>query len=521
MTTFQQHPLHWRLRSPSAEQLARVGLYYMGVEDRVKCFSCGVELEEWEEEGTPEPLVRHYLARPHCSFLQQDFPEQLAALRDISTTTRSQNYANTSLRLHSFAQWPYSNVVTSYQLASVGFYYTGEGAKVICFSCGLEIREWKRGDVPLLVHCRTNPDCPFIKSIIKGPPASAQAPTPVLKTLTSDSTAKPNFADVQVRLKSFKKLSPAFPILRQELAEAGLFLLRLPDVMKCHSCHCVVQGWVEGDVAVEKHRRASPDCPFLTERFPSKIDSAQNFDPSDLPAPQFDESDLEMMARQQSASSTSYLTPTPSLSHTLTTSLPPPVTTLHPDSLPFGGLSISDPHTLPSSHHPHSPTSTHHASLADSQFPSLTEASLASPQPLSLSASLPHHPPSSPSLQASSGYHSTERSRLYPATPFTGSHSTHRNPPPGFQSSYPFREDRATPHPSHVSSQFSATWSTEPPQSITSASITPPTVPPSTVPPLSTAEVGGKAVSLPPSYSQPPHPPHTTKTLPASAQVGI
>ena len=458
--------------------------------------------------------MRHYLARPHCSFLQQDFPEQLATLRDQSTTRHSQNYANTSLRLHSFAQWPYSSVVTSYQLASVGFYYTGEGAKVICFSCGLEVREWKRGDVPLLVHCRTNPDCPFIKSIIKGPPASAQAPTPVLKTLTVDSAAKPNFTDIQVRLKSFKKLSPAFPIPRQELAEAGLFLLRLPDVMKCHSCHCVVQGWVEGDVAVEKHRRASRDCPFLTNRFPSKMDSTQDFDPSDLPAPQFDESELEMMAKQQSVPPTSHLTPTPSLSHTFTPSLPPPVATPHPASLPFEGLFISSPHTLPSSHHSHSPTSTHHTSLTDSQPPSLTEASLASPQPLSLSAALTQHPPSSSSLQASSGYHSTaQRSTLYSATPFTGSLSSHfnsENQPSRYQSSYPSLEGNATPYPSHVSSGFSATSSTEPPPAITPSSAVPP------LSPLSTAEVGGKAVSLPPSYSQSSH---ATNTMPAAAQV--
>ena len=77
-----------------------------------------------------------------------------------------------------------------------------------------------------------NPDCQFIKTIIKGAPPAEQAPSPVLKTLTTSDSAgaanKPDFSDVQVRLKSFKKLSPAFPISRQQLSETGLYLLRTP-----------------------------------------------------------------------------------------------------------------------------------------------------------------------------------------------------------------------------------------------------------------------------------------------------
>ena len=142
---------------------------------------------------------------------------------------------------------------------------------MVCFSCGLAAREWKRGDIPLLVHCRTSPDCQFIKGIIKGAPNSAPAPTPVLKTPMPGATNKPNFADLQIRLKSFEKLSPAFTIPRQTLAETGLFLLRLPGVMKCHSCDVVLQDWVEGDTAVEKHRGARPDCPFLAEWFPADV----------------------------------------------------------------------------------------------------------------------------------------------------------------------------------------------------------------------------------------------------------
>ena len=333
-------PSDWHRSLPPPDQLARAGLYSLGMEDRVGCFSCGIQLEEWGEE---EPLTRHCLASPSCPFLLQDFPEQLEAIQRYS----SSEFSNTSVRLHSFSDWPLSSVVTSYQLASVGFYYTGEGARVVCFCCGLEVREWRKGDVPLLVHCRANPECSFIKSIIKGSSLPDQAPPPVLRTSATDSSNRPNYSELNVRLQSFKKLSPAFPIPRLQLAEAGLFLLRLPDVMRCHSCDTVLQGWMEGDMPVEKHQAANPDCPFLAERFPSKLSVATAVDPSTLPAAEFDERELEMMARQQP----------PSLASSHHSSN-------HPDdSLSLASLALSDTHTLsPSlstySPHSHLPTYT-------------------------------------------------------------------------------------------------------------------------------------------------------------------
>jgi hypothetical protein len=356
----------WHHSLPRPEKLARAGLYYTGMEDTVRCFSCGVQLEEWGEE---EALGRHCHASPNCAFLRQDFPNLLESLTPSPSSQQAQ-YSNTSLRLHSYSNWPLSSVVTSYQLASVGFFYTGEGTKVVCFSCGLEVRDWRRGDVPLLVHCRANPECTFIKSIIEGSSSSERAPAPILKTMATDSANRPNYSDLNIRFQSFKKLSPAFPIPRMMLAEAGLFLLRLPDVMKCHSCEVVLQSWVDGDVAVEKHRGASPNCPFLAEKFPSKLSSV---DPSTLPAAEFDERELEMMALQ-----------------------PPTLTSHSPTgTLSLAGLSLSDPHTLtsskPHSLTPNSPLSTapppsHHAS---SGYHSMS-------QPPSLSKTMSSCDPSSP-----------------------------------------------------------------------------------------------------------------------------
>ena len=45
------------------------------------------------------------------------------------------------------------------------FYITGEGDRVSCFSCELEMCNWNKEDVPYNEHMREQPQCAFIKDI--------------------------------------------------------------------------------------------------------------------------------------------------------------------------------------------------------------------------------------------------------------------------------------------------------------------------------------------------------------------
>ena len=45
------------------------------------------------------------------------------------------------------------------------FYVTGDEDRVRCFSCGLELYNWKEEDVPYNEHIREQPQCDFIKDV--------------------------------------------------------------------------------------------------------------------------------------------------------------------------------------------------------------------------------------------------------------------------------------------------------------------------------------------------------------------
>ena len=50
------------------ENLAKAGLYYFGIADRVKCAFCNGILRNWEQGD--EPMVEHRKFFPNCAFLR-------------------------------------------------------------------------------------------------------------------------------------------------------------------------------------------------------------------------------------------------------------------------------------------------------------------------------------------------------------------------------------------------------------------------------------------------------------------
>lgn len=316
LATFRRMPQPWQRTNPSAKALAQVGFMYLGQEDRVHCFSCGVIISDWDRK---DPLREHFTKSPHCNFLREYFAAQVQQFeREYLSERYNDKYANSSARLQSFETWPLGYIATSYQLASVGFFYTKVGTKVQCFSCGLTYEEWKRGDIPLIVHRKLSPLCKFLNTLIsKGvptpipitgplppfPPFQSEAsgyslpPKPAgvryheVQLHKDKASTKPDWANEQIRQKSFKHMSSEVPVSSEECAQAGLYFIRQPDVMRCFCCDVVLQGWIDGDIPVERHREATPHCKFLLEFFPTKLEKQSfddGFDPSTLPEPIYD-----------------------------------------------------------------------------------------------------------------------------------------------------------------------------------------------------------------------------------------
>ncbi|XP_034980047.1 baculoviral IAP repeat-containing protein 7 [Zootoca vivipara] len=181
LQTFQHWPESFPI-SPAA--LAAAGFFYIGPEDRVKCFCCGGVLFDWFAED--DPKAEHKKFFPSCSFIQkkdlgiklmlqagglQDAVDGqfLGMLQNLSmeeaTVDFQPEYPDMETegdRLVTFENWPASARVTPELLARAGFFYTGQGDYVRCFYCDGALRNWERGDDPWMEHAVWFPRCKFL-----------------------------------------------------------------------------------------------------------------------------------------------------------------------------------------------------------------------------------------------------------------------------------------------------------------------------------------------------------------------
>ena len=329
----------WPLNEAHAEKMAEAGFVYTGQEDLVYCFSCNIKLDRWSKHV--EPLLRHKEESPACSFMRQKLraiegekgktksvvvpskplnarlTSSIGQLQSSSLVTSKaihtvvtglnesrlsyggsyddrrgaslpitpENYQSEEERIKSFVGWPLTEAVHPEQLARVGFVYTGEGALVQCFQCGVKYRHWYKGDVPLNVHQKCNPRCPFLQTLNGKSKAlfPEQHVQPSKSYITPESIGSntqgeeismhslqfPDYSEEAVRLQSFKHWGGVLPA--QELAEGGFYMIARRDVVRCFSCDVVVQDWESGGNVVKEHYRHSPNCQHL-HRFSSMKD---------------------------------------------------------------------------------------------------------------------------------------------------------------------------------------------------------------------------------------------------------
>ncbi|XP_038151946.1 E3 ubiquitin-protein ligase XIAP isoform X2 [Cyprinodon tularosa] len=155
----------WPSNSPvTPRDLAQAGFFYLGCDDRVQCFCCGLKLNGWENGDNP--WGEHTKHNPNCFFILGHDVGNVPLLDDASEGSSSQdmmedgNMETFEGRLGSFVgvQHP----VNPERLARAGFYSTGQGDKVLCFRCGGGLKDWAPEEDPWVEHALNYPGCTFL-----------------------------------------------------------------------------------------------------------------------------------------------------------------------------------------------------------------------------------------------------------------------------------------------------------------------------------------------------------------------
>ena len=159
--------------------LAKSGFYYSGQKDIVTCFYCGISIYDWSAIDKNEIHNQHQKHSPYCNYMKMMKENDIEILPDLFSYIRSTDITsddawdnewtpyNISMmtyhkRLNTFQPWPKQMAQKPSDLSLCGFYYSGQGDRVICFHCGISILNWDTTDVISKEHKKHSPICKFM-----------------------------------------------------------------------------------------------------------------------------------------------------------------------------------------------------------------------------------------------------------------------------------------------------------------------------------------------------------------------
>ncbi|XP_040832798.1 baculoviral IAP repeat-containing protein 2 [Ochotona curzoniae] len=272
----------------SERSLARAGFYYTGVNDKVKCFCCGLMLDNWKQGD--KPIEKHKQLYPSCSFVQKlvvtslepaskttspvkssfahssslpleaggsfggpsfsTNPLNSRAVEDLSplrTSPYHYSMSSEEARFLTYHMWPLSFLSPS-ELARAGFYYVGPGDRVACFACGGQLSNWEPKDDAMAEHRRHFPKCPFLEN-------SLEALRFSISNLSMQTHAS--------RMRTFMYWPASAPVRPEQLASAGFYYVGRNDDVKCFCCDGGLRCWESGDDPWVEHAKWFPRCEFL------------------------------------------------------------------------------------------------------------------------------------------------------------------------------------------------------------------------------------------------------------------
>ncbi|XP_076799944.1 baculoviral IAP repeat-containing protein 7-like isoform X2 [Clavelina lepadiformis] len=250
-------------------RLASRGFYFTGYKDRVKCFSCGQCVEDWNVEDDPTSHVWH---KPDCDLITGRDE------RNIPIDSFIRQLGLTSPHGHRNATSPATRPPTSGDpQASEDQRRQITAGEVITNGIGI------RSNSPNATPAALFQTATFRNSSCTTPPPSVVASTIAnshrnLATnlghrnlFPCSNPVNPHMRSEESRLQTFLDHSSSWPSHRiratpRQIANAGMYYLGVRDRVKCWYCNGGLQNWERDDDPWEEHAKWFPLCEFVLQQ---------------------------------------------------------------------------------------------------------------------------------------------------------------------------------------------------------------------------------------------------------------
>nr|XP_039263544.1 E3 ubiquitin-protein ligase XIAP-like [Styela clava]XP_039263551.1 E3 ubiquitin-protein ligase XIAP-like [Styela clava] len=251
LSTYSKFPLNVPVK---VGDLAAAGLYYTGFRDRVKCFSCGMSVENWMlgDDGMDRKWHKSDCAMANggnylnVALPTPNFRTLLRVFKGLPSTSsatiggRKDNYAAAPKRGNQSANMLLSN----------------------SSAAPMDVTEVTSNMGRVRLNETTLPQLEFAN---------------IVSTEHRDMLLRINLKKEVDRRSTFTKW-PSYPApyLPSELAKEGFFYLGNLDRTQCFSCSGVLRNWTHTDNVFEQHRKHFPECRMVRKVTSGNIPMEEN-----------------------------------------------------------------------------------------------------------------------------------------------------------------------------------------------------------------------------------------------------
>jgi len=253
-TTFTKFP---RQSSVDVIKLAENGFCFTGYKDRVKCFSCGVSVEEWQSDDDPSSIRWHFT---YCEFYTR-VPD-----RNIPKKSRFNFLGSSSLQSSSGVRnnaSSTSGIRTSPEPTPISTHSVmspSSQRQTLLESNEVQISSVLTPSIPagvVLMSHGSHQDRTNNQDSLQQRQITFPCRLPI----------NPHMRSIEARIATFDAgwNTETLQASVRELAEAGLFYLGTRDKMKCWYCNGGLQNWDYEDSPWFEHAKWFPRCEYLLQ----------------------------------------------------------------------------------------------------------------------------------------------------------------------------------------------------------------------------------------------------------------
>ncbi|CAF2097710.1 unnamed protein product [Rotaria magnacalcarata] len=291
---------------PTKGVLAKLGIYYTGKADIVKCDGCDFEHELFAPEINP--IEEHRKQSPQCQFVLDNNASSLKhdqqLLSSIATSARRNVVASNhqtemdlddddddaddespqklfikslpketleKIRENTFSNWP---IITpsAKDMINSGWAFTNISDRVICIYCNIIAHKWKKTDQPYEMHRLKSPRCPFVLATEKMNSAKSSATKiEITNAPNVEAAVVPvhnNYTLAPHRYETFQswphsEINPLPSI--ESFVNAGFFYTGANTTVRCFYCNGSLLNWQSSDDPKIEHCRWFPQCAYIRQ----------------------------------------------------------------------------------------------------------------------------------------------------------------------------------------------------------------------------------------------------------------